>query len=284
MSIFKELVGQEAVKRTLERHIQRGNLPQALIFSGPAGVGRTTAAKILAKTLHGSQSDTHPDTFWFAERVLDKRERKIASPIKETADEMVKFLSLTPMVSKHKIAIVDIGDDLSEAAQNTLLKTLEEPRANSLVILVVSDEHRLLPTIVSRAQVMRFVPLNNSEIKTIVPAASDEIVRFAGGSIRRVMQLTQGAEEFEKARNIYEFWMNLDEQGTENRLRIAEELKDREEAIEFLEAGIRVCRTQLLEEDGLEMAEKIEQLEIAIEKINANANLRLALDAVLLVI
>src|SRR5690606_7686829 len=197
---------------------------------------------------------------------------------------MVKFLSLTPMVSKHKIAIVDIGDDLSEAAQNTLLKTLEEPRANSLVILVVSDEHRLLPTIVSRAQVMRFVPLNNSEIKTIVPAASDEIVRFAGGSIRRVMQLTQGAEEFEKARNIYEFWMNLDEQGTENRLRIAEELKDREEAIEFLEAGIRVCRTQLLEEDGLEMAEKIEQLEIAIEKINANANLRLALDAVLLVI
>src|SRR3989344_6214664 len=154
--IFDGLVGQTRAKEFLGAAFGNHKLPQTMIFVGPKGVGRKTAAQMLARALHSSDWLRHPDTFIFSEVLEELRAQEQSSPIKKTADAAMKFLGLSPIASKTKVAIIDDADELSEDSQNALLKTLEEPLPDSILILISGDEQRLLPTIVSRAQIVRF--------------------------------------------------------------------------------------------------------------------------------
>ena len=149
--IFEGLVGQTRVKETLGKAVVDKNLPQTLVFAGLAGVGKSTCAKLLAKHLHG-ESDGVADTFIFSDILAEMRSQK--KGIKDSVNEMIKFMSLSPIASKYKVAIIDDAQALSIEAQNALLKTLEEPREDTVLIVTVSDETILLPTILSRSRVM----------------------------------------------------------------------------------------------------------------------------------
>ena len=138
--MFEGLIGQASAKKWLGSCLASGNLPQALIFAGLKGVGRKTAAKLVAGICMGREasgekrvaSEFHPDTFWYSQVWREIKEHgsdeEKKSPWMYAAHAMIRFLEMSPLSSKCKVAIVDDGEKLTEIAQNALLKTFEEPK------------------------------------------------------------------------------------------------------------------------------------------------------------
>lgn len=282
MELFSNVVGQDRAKRVLTKGTFAGNLPQTLVFVGPRGVGRRMVARLLAEHLHRSANPAHVDTFCFESVLEDKRLRNTAVPMKETTNEMIRFLQMSPMLSKYKVAIVGQAEQLSEESQSGLLKTLEEPRSDRVIILVVEKLEDLLPTILSRAQVVRFVALDDSQVSRVVGEPIDsKIVQMAGGSIGRAWDLKNDSETMMQVDRILDFWVRLNEKDLESRLSWSEELKDRDRAIQFLEEGLRLAHRDVVGEMVMKV-EQIEMVEKTLVKVRDNANVRLALDAMML--
>ncbi len=278
---FGELVGQEGVRRLLEGALANDKLAQTMIFSGPKGVGRKTTALLLAKALHQSDQKNHPDTFVFSEMLKEMREQN--KGIKDTADEVIRFLQLSPIASKFKVAIIDGCEELSVGAQNALLKTLEEPREDTVLVLIVEDEKTLLPTIVSRSQVVRFRPLKDSEIEKQAGGASPEVLKSAQGSLGFVLEMMGNSAKWEVLKKMQDFWSDVADKDTEDKFRWAEEMKSREDALGFLQIGAKVLREQLINQPDIHKSARLIRLQQAIYQIRDNVNPRAALEALLLV-
>jgi len=292
---FGGLVGQKSVKEILGRGIELGGLAQTLIFVGKQGVGRKSAAFMLADALHYTQSDVlrraggnsggvHPDTFVFSEILAEKRVQanKKTGQIKNAIDEVIRFLELSPIKSKYKVAIIDDTDMLSVQAQNALLKTLEEPRSDTILILVTEDEGRLLPTIVSRSRIIRFAPLTNDEIKKAVPDASPEIIDLADGSIGFAKQMVEHTDIWSELNRMRDFWLDVKSADTEAKISWADRKKSRQDALKFLETGLTVIRHRWLKNPTIPDARTVWLIQRTIYQIKDNVNARTALEALLL--
>ncbi|HRP38586.1 MAG TPA: DNA polymerase III subunit gamma/tau [Chitinophagales bacterium] len=172
--VFSEMMGQEHVSNTLRNAIKSGKLAHAFLFCGPRGVGKTTAARILAKTIncetptadfeacgtcHSCTSFAQNSSFNIYE--LDAASNNSVEDIRELVNQ-VRF---PPQSGKFKIYIIDEVHMLSQAAFNAFLKTLEEPPAYCKFILATTEKHKILPTILSRCQVFDFRRIS---IETIV--------------------------------------------------------------------------------------------------------------------
>lgn len=276
--VFSELVGQKAAKKWLLATLASDNLPQALIFAGPKGVGRKTAAKLLAQYLHQSENANHPDTFWYS-RILEEVSKEKTREWIGAMRELIKRLSMTPMVSKYKVAIIDDAERLNDEAQNALLKTLEEPRGDTVIILTVTAEESLLPTIVSRAQVVRFGPLSADEIKQIVPKATDEQIVASGGSAGRVKDWEEMPIWWADYKTMMAFWQKVKLADVETKFGWSDKLKEREEVVEFIRVGMMVYRGML---PDTQAALGLERMQMAVKQIRDNVNLKGAVDTLLL--
>lgn len=282
MEWFSNVVGQEQAKRVLIGGLASGNLPQTLVFVGPRGVGRRLTAGLLAEYLHESANPTHADTFYFETVLEDKRARNVAVPMKETTNDMIRFLQMSPMVSKVKVAIVGEAGTMSEESQSALLKTLEEPRSDRLIVLVVERLEDLLPTILSRSQVVRFSLLPDVLVaESIHEPVDSKLTQMANGSIGRAMDLKNDSDMVLRMERLRDRWMKLKGQDIESRLVWSEELRERDRAIEFLEEGLRWIHRDVMGEMAWRV-EEIEQVEKTLMKVRDNANVRLALDAMML--
>lgn len=283
MEIFSELIGQESVKRLLGGALATGKLAQTMIFAGPKGVGKKTTAQLLAQALHSG--DRHSaDTFTFSEILNEKRAQDVPSPIKKAIDEVIRFLELSPISSKFKVAIIDDSETLSLASQNALLKTLEEPRPDTILILIAEDEKNLLSTIVSRSRVVRFAPLSHKEIKSILPDISDGIVEASGGSLGFVKEMSANPELWAATKDMRSFWEDINRMSTEDKFMWAENMKDRNDAVGFLRTGAEVLRHRLAQAPSDETAAQLSRIQKAVYQIKDNVNTRAALEALLLVI
>jgi len=287
--IFDGLVGQAAAKKWLTVALESGNLPQALIFAGPKGVGRKTATKVLADYLHDQggpssavqqnrDNKNHPDTFWYSQ-ILDEVSKKETREWIDAMREMIRRVSLSPMVSKFKVAIIDDAQKLNSEAQNALLKTLEEPRSDTVIILIVPNEEALLPTIVSRAQVVRFGPLSGDEIRQIVPEASDEQIAASGGSAGQVKDWVELPIWWVDYKARREFWRKVSAADIEAKFAWSDKLKERDEAVEFIKIGMMVWREML---PSAKAAQGLARMQMAVEQIRDNTNLKGAIDTLLL--
>ena len=284
MEVFSELVGQTGAKEILAKWLTADNLPQTLLFVGPSGVGRKLAARLLAQAVHGSDAKNHPDTFWFAPILLDKRDQGVGGPIKAAADDMVRFLAHSPLVSKKKVAIVEDMSELSEEAQSALLKSLEEPRADSLIILIAESESAVLPTILSRAQLVRFVPLRNDEIQSVLPKADEDLLALADGSLVKAKTLLANKRTLGSFMDKVNFWRELDAKNLEERWAIADKLKEREAALELVRIGVVVARMQMKTNPSLRLADRLARLTETHQRLGQMANTRMAMDTLLLVL
>jgi len=164
-SLFREVVAQEHVTETLKNAIERDRLAHAYLFSGPRGVGKTTAARILAKAINcetpreeredGAEPCCECDSCTSFEegRSLNVFEMDAASNNKvDDVRELREKVRIPPQGEQKKVYILDEVHMLSKQAFNALLKTLEEPPAHALFIFATTEPHKVLPTILSRCQ------------------------------------------------------------------------------------------------------------------------------------
>ncbi|MBL7939611.1 MAG: DNA polymerase III subunit gamma/tau, partial [Flavobacteriales bacterium] len=170
---FDTVVGQEAVTSTLQNAIKSGHLAQAFLFTGPRGVGKTTCARILARTINCENlgedlvacgkcapCKTFEEGHSLSIFELDAASNNSVDDIRN----LILQVSIAPQVGTKKVYIIDEVHMLSQAAFNAFLKTLEEPPSYAIFILATTEKHKILPTILSRCQVFDFRRIMISDI------------------------------------------------------------------------------------------------------------------------
>ena len=227
---FAEICGQDRPVALLRRAWTGGRLAQAYCFAGPPGVGKRTAALALAQAVNCFSpvsagpaqdacgacracrriaADQHPDV------ILVTPQEKTVITI-EQVREVAARASLRAYEGNAKVWIVDPADQMQEPAANAFLKTLEEPAGRSLFILVTTAFTRLLPTIRSRCQEVRFDPLGDAALQTILMrhgrSAEEAAVAAAlsGGSAERALALDAVEERARRERVVAETWGGFD--------------------------------------------------------------------------
>ena len=187
---FKDVVGQQAITNTLLNAIDNNHLAQALLFTGPRGVGKTTCARILAKMINSDGPETSDEDFAFNIFELDAASNNSVDDIRSLTDQV----RIPPQVGKYKVYIIDEVHMLSQAAFNAFLKTLEEPPKHCIFILATTEKHKIIPTILSRCQIFDFKRITVKDAKEYLKfIASEQGITAEDDALHIIAQKADGA-------------------------------------------------------------------------------------------
>ena len=200
---FLSLVGQESIATTLKNSIKRDQLAHAYLFCGPRGVGKTSTARIFAKTINclNPGADLEPcgeceSCISFAQgrsyciHELDAASNNSVDDIRLLTEKVM----IPPQIGKYSVYIIDEVHMLSSAAFNAFLKTLEEPPAHAIFILATTEKHKILPTILSRCQTYDFNRISIEDIvKNLQHIAKQEGITIDSDSLHVIAQKADGA-------------------------------------------------------------------------------------------
>lgn len=200
---FESLIGQDNIARTLKNSIRRGQLAHAYLFCGPRGVGKTTAARIFAKTINcanpGPDMDPCGDcdscrSFQegrsFCIHELDAASNNGVDDIKALMDQV----QIPPQVGRYSVYIIDEVHMLTQSAFNAFLKTLEEPPAHAIFILATTEKHKIIPTILSRCQTYDFNRISIPDIvRNLRDIAGKEGITIDDESMHIIANKADGA-------------------------------------------------------------------------------------------
>ncbi len=318
MTTLQEIFGQDAAIETIINAYEADRLPHGLIFAGPVGVGKATTARGLAtlflcenpkknqpcgkcKSCVLMNAGNHPD-YHVVYRQLIRLEKEKSKAIDLSVDVIRDYLvapsNLKANMNRGKVFVVEEADLMNAAAQNSMLKTLEEPAGRTLIILLTDQPHALLPTIRSRCQIVRFAPLDPKVVErelakrkidksTAVEASSlaegslgvalkwieDDVVASARELIKRLDAILQGkaaadlADWFKKAADAYA------EKQLERDKLASKDQATREALALYLKIASNHFRARLAESDDSE------ELESACSAIDAIARAENYLDS-----
>jgi DNA polymerase-3 subunit gamma/tau len=199
---FSTVVGQSHITTTLKNAILQNHLAHAFLFCGPRGVGKTTCARILAKTINcenvgkdGEACDKCGSCLSFNTgstfnvHELDAASNNSVDDIRELIDQ-VRF---APQSGKYKVYIIDEVHMLSASAFNAFLKTLEEPPAHAIFILATTEKHKILPTILSRCQIFDFKRITpNDIVEHLVEITTKESIQAETAALQIIAQKSDG--------------------------------------------------------------------------------------------
>ena len=186
---FDEVAGQEAITSTLVNAINNNQLAQALLFTGPRGVGKTSCARILAKMINSSIDNDKQD---FAYNIfeLDAASNNSVDDIRNLTEQV----RIPPQLGKYKVYIIDEVHMLSTSAFNAFLKTLEEPPKHCIFILATTEKHKIIPTILSRCQIYDFKRITNKDIvEYLIKICKKEGVEFEAEALDIIANKADGA-------------------------------------------------------------------------------------------
>lgn len=199
---FNTVVGQSHITTTLKNAIRNNQLAHAFLFCGPRGVGKTTCARILAKTINctqptadGEACNTCASCVSFdAGTSLNIHELDAAS--NNSVDDirsLVEQVRFAPQAGKYKVYIVDEVHMLSASAFNAFLKTLEEPPSYAIFILATTEKHKILPTILSRCQIFDFKRItNNDTVEHLQEIVDKEEIQAEKAALQVIAQKSEG--------------------------------------------------------------------------------------------
>ena len=201
-STFDSVVGQRALTTTLKNAIATGKLAHAYLFCGPRGVGKTTCARIFAKTINclspgadGEACNQCESCMAFNEQrsynihELDAASNNSVEDIRTLIDQV----RIPPQIGKYKVYIIDEVHMLSQAAFNAFLKTLEEPPHHAIFILATTEKHKILPTILSRCQIYDFNRMNVQDtVSHLQYVASKEGIQAEPEALNVIAQKADG--------------------------------------------------------------------------------------------
>lgn len=200
---FSMVVGQDTITKTLKNAIKGNLLAQAYLFCGPRGVGKTTCARIFAKTINcfnlrdnGDPCDSCESCQSFNTlRSFNIHELDAASNNKvEDIRSLNEQVRIPPQIGKYSIYIIDEVHMLSSSAFNAFLKTLEEPPAHAIFILATTEKHKIIPTILSRCQIFDFNRIRIEDIvKRLLYVAQNESVLAEEEALHIIAQKADGA-------------------------------------------------------------------------------------------
>ena len=200
---FDSVVGQLSITSTLKNAIKNDHLAQAFLFCGPRGVGKTTCARILAKTINcfnvtkNIEACNECDSCKSFDEGRSLNIQELDGASNNGVDEirnLIDQVRFAPQVGTHKVYIIDEVHMLSQAAFNAFLKTLEEPPKHAIFILATTEKHKIIPTILSRCQIFDFNRIQIDDISNhLAGIAKKEKVKAEADGLHIIGQKADGA-------------------------------------------------------------------------------------------
>ena len=198
---FNEVIGQSSITQTLTNAINLNQLPQALLFCGPRGVGKTSCARILARKINNQEKE---DDIKFNVFELDAASNNSVDDIRNLNEQV----RIPPQVGKYKIYIIDEAHMLSTSAFNAFLKTLEEPPKHAIFILATTEKNKIIPTILSRCQIYDFKSISSGDIALHLKNISlKNNIKFEDQALNIISETAEGA--MRDALSLYDRLVNL---------------------------------------------------------------------------
>ena len=182
---FQEVIGQDAIVKTLLNAIKNDSLAQALLFCGPRGVGKTTCARILAKEINKVEADYDYNIF-----ELDAANNAGVEDIRTLIDQF----RIPPQIGRYKVYIIDEVHMLSKQAFNAFLKSLEEPPNHVIFILATTEKNKIIPTILSRCQIFEFKKIDQIQIEqSLRKICKENKIDFEDEALNLIASKSDGA-------------------------------------------------------------------------------------------
>lgn len=228
MANFKDIIGQESIKKHLQTAIKTGNLSHAYIINGEYGSGRQTIASALAKTIQcqsktddtdacgvctsckQAESHNHPDIKYITHD-------KTSISVNYIREQLNNDISIKPYSSEYKIYIIPDANKMTEQAQNALLKTIEEPPVYAIIILLTENCDSLLPTIRSRCVTLTMNPVEKDKICTYLenkfqlePEQAQIAANYCQGNIGKAIRFASSSDFIEMKNQVLKLLKNLD--------------------------------------------------------------------------
>ena len=195
--MFENIIGNDNVKESLIKAVNSNTVSHSYLFTGKSGIGKKIFAKELAKKVMCLGKDncescikfnanSNPD---FQIIIPDGKAIKI-DQIRNLQSKIVE----KPIISNKKVYIIDNADTMTEESQNSLLKTLEEPPEYAMIILIASNENRILQTIKSRCIIIKFEDLTDRQISNFLHLDNKELVKLCGGSLENAAKIEENKD------------------------------------------------------------------------------------------
>lgn len=292
--MFNDIIGNDENKKKLEYIVKNNNISHSYIFSGISGIGKFMFAKEFAKAIlclnnekkpcnncracKSFENNNNPDII-----IIDEQDESIKT---EQIKELVKNILEKPIQGDKKIYIINNSENMTREAQNSLLKTLEEPPEYVIVILITSNENLLLNTIKSRCIKIQFQNLSDEEIKQYFRMANqvidDSIIKIFGGSIEKALKLKDNLDTYKNIKNIFK---NIENLSGLQILNLKETIfKDKDEIFSILDYINTIFFDKILE--NIKTANKyqkcIEIIEESKLRLKRNSNYDMTIDNLLL--
>jgi DNA polymerase III delta' subunit len=284
-----QIIGHKQQLNFLEKALKEDRLAHGYLFAGPDGVGKFATARKLAQMIlceNNSACDECSQCKTFlSEANADFLQIDGTEGIKiEQIRDLIYKLSLKPYMAKYKVAVIDKAEEMNEASANALLKSLEEPKSHTIIILVTPNANRLPATIVSRAQKINFGPVAFTEFESLLPkklSASQKqmIAQVASGKPGLALRISSDEDLLEKFEEINSYYGKVFGQKLSEKLISAGELAEWETAdlAQLFRLWLARLETELQTKPTQTIAADIRAVADSYKYFDANANTKLLL-------
>lgn len=279
--MFEKILGNENVKDLIINKVQCGNISHSYLFVGKSGIGKKLFAKELAKKVMclgesncesciKFEANSNPD---FAIIEPDGKSIKV----EQIRNLQVKIIE-KPIISNKKVYIINNADFMSEEAQNCLLKTLEEPPEYAMIILICSNESRILQTIKSRCVIIKFEDLTQQQIAEALNTEDKELIKLCDGSLEKADKIQEKKEVYNRLKELSNLLENSSMIEIFNN---ADVLYSSKEDISYLLDFLNIIFLEKAKEN-LNCAKAINIIENTKKKLISNNNFDMSIDYMLM--